>query len=243
MSEICVHLYALCWNEERMLPFFFRHYDSLVDRYFIFDNDSTDGSRERLLSHPRVTLGHFSFGASFLENALEFYDHCWKASRGTADWVLVCNVDEHIDHPDLRGYLQSCRDRGITLIVTDGYEMVSETFPAETARLASLIRKGAPQARYLKPQLFNPDQIREIHFEPGRHSARPEGVVCCPLQKEVKLLHYKYLGEDYTCQRLAELGQRIPRVDIPHPQHHYRWHTERTRSEFRRLRETAKHIE
>ena len=33
-----VHLYAQCWNDEFMLPYFFRHYDSFVDRYVIFDD-------------------------------------------------------------------------------------------------------------------------------------------------------------------------------------------------------------
>ena len=27
-----VDLYTIVWNEEEMLPFFFRHYDSLVER-------------------------------------------------------------------------------------------------------------------------------------------------------------------------------------------------------------------
>ncbi len=39
-----VHLYALCWNDRRMLPHFFKHYGCLVDRFCIFDNGSTDGS-------------------------------------------------------------------------------------------------------------------------------------------------------------------------------------------------------
>ncbi|WP_119302988.1 glycosyltransferase family 2 protein [Dongia deserti] len=54
-----IHLYCLCWNEERMLPFFFRHYDDLVARYFVFDNGSTDRSIGMLKQHPKVTLGEF----------------------------------------------------------------------------------------------------------------------------------------------------------------------------------------
>jgi len=43
-----VHLFALCWNECSTLPFFFRHYDRIVSKYFIYDNGSTDGSVEFL---------------------------------------------------------------------------------------------------------------------------------------------------------------------------------------------------
>ena len=57
--QLSVHLYALCWNEERLLPFFFRHYDPFVTRYFIFDHDSTDRSCQLLKAHSRVALGNF----------------------------------------------------------------------------------------------------------------------------------------------------------------------------------------
>src|SRR5688572_6249373 len=107
--DVEVHLYALCWNEERMLPYFFRHYDSLVNRYFIFDNGSTDRSVEMLKLNPKVTLGSFKVeGDSFVIAALNHYNECWKQRRGQADWVIVCNIDEHIYHPDLKSYLSKC---------------------------------------------------------------------------------------------------------------------------------------
>ena len=63
-----IHLYCLCWNDARMLPYFFRHYDDIVERYFIFDNGSTDGSLALLDSHPRVETTHFEVpGDSFVD--------------------------------------------------------------------------------------------------------------------------------------------------------------------------------
>jgi hypothetical protein len=52
--SLTVRLYATCWNEEKMLPYFFRHYDTLVSRYFVFDDGSTDRrsvSTRRKTSH------------------------------------------------------------------------------------------------------------------------------------------------------------------------------------------------
>ncbi|MBI3861863.1 MAG: glycosyltransferase family 2 protein [Planctomycetia bacterium] len=239
MSDICVHLYALCWNEERMLPFFFRHYDSLVDRYLIFDNHSTDRSRELMASHAGVTLDQFSFNGSFLDASRNFYDNCWKASRGEADWVVVCNVDEYFDHADLRGYLRSCRQEGITMIIPQGYQMFSPTFPTETEPLCRQIRTGKRWTRFDKPQLFSPDHVREIHFEAGRHTAQPEGNICCPDVAEVRLLHYRYLGLDYFIRRLSELGEKIPAADVCGQNHHYEWSAERKREDFQRLSEAA----
>lgn len=239
MSDVCVHLYALCWNEEQMLPFFFRHYAALVDRYFIFDNDSTDRSRELLEAHPKVTLERFAFHESFLEAAREFYDSCWKASRGIADWVLVCNVDEHFDHPDLSGYLRWCTSQGITLIIPEGYEMIAETFPEGPEPLCRQVRFGARETRFDKPQLFSPDHLREINFEIGRHSAQPEGLVRCPEKTAVRLFHYKYLGLPYFSRRLTELGRKIPASDIPGPERRYKWDDARKQDEFRRMFESA----
>ncbi len=94
-----------------MLPYFFRHYDPIVDRYFIADNGSTDRSRELLAANRKVALGEFRIpGNSFVEAATDHYNHCWKQSRGSADWVIVVNIDEHVYHQDLRSYLQACTE-------------------------------------------------------------------------------------------------------------------------------------
>jgi glycosyltransferase involved in cell wall biosynthesis len=84
-----VHLYAQCWNDEFMLPFFFRHYDSFVDRYVIFDDGSTDQTLSILSNHPRVDVRRFqreqysvlrAFRASSFERVLERKP--WKHHNG-----------------------------------------------------------------------------------------------------------------------------------------------------------------
>lgn len=235
-----IHLYALCWNEARMLPFFFRHYDSIVDRYFILDNGSTDGSLELLKKHPKVTLGEFRVaGPSFVLAALDFYNQGWKQSRSQADWVVVCNVDEHLYHSDLRGYLGSLPHE-VTLIVTAGYEMVSDTFPAGDLLLCDHVRTGLCDPLYDKPEIFAPDSIREINFAPGRHEAEPEGLVATPVRREVKLLHYKCLGPDYLVERSNELGPRLREKDVANTWgHQYAWLDSEKRDYFRRVKEGA----
>ena len=207
-----IHLYALCWNESHMLPFFFQHYDTIVDRYFIFDNHSTDDSKTLLENHPRVTLGQFDVeGRSFVQAAQQFNNNCWKSSRGCADWVIVCNIDEHLYHTNLLQYLNRCRRRGISLIRPKGYEMVSSRFPIGSQPLHEQVRRGMHMN---KPQLFAPDSIDEINFAPGRHTATPQGHVQSPILKQVKLLHYKYLGLAYMSGRLSELRAGLREGDI-----------------------------
>jgi hypothetical protein len=241
MSDVRIHLYALCWNEARMLPFFFRHYDPIVDRYFIFDSGSTDGSRTMLGGHPKVTLKYAQVnGPSFALAARNFYNSCWKASRGQADWVVVCNIDEHLHHEDLRGYLAECRDHGYSLIMPEGYEMVSAEFPTDDRPLCQQVRTGVRSVSFDKPQLFQPDAIEEINFVPGRHTAKPRGRVRRPPQPQVKLLHYKLLGADYFRTRLAELRVGLRDLDVANKWGcQYLWDDQQKAEHFRRLLEAS----
>src|SRR4051794_15212403 len=106
-----IHLYTTCWNDAKMLPFFFRHYDSLVDAYVIFDDGSTDGSLELVRANPKVQLERFPRAnqQSFVLSEQELSNNCWKATRDNADWVMVIDLDEHLYHGNLRQYLDRCR--------------------------------------------------------------------------------------------------------------------------------------
>jgi hypothetical protein len=239
-ADIRVHLYALCWNEARLLPFFFDHYDPVVDRYFIFDNGSTDGSLDLLRNHSKVTLGEFEVqGPSFVQAAQEFYNHCWKPSRGQADWVIICNIDEHLYHPDLRRYLASLLPR-ISLVIPEGFDMISEAFPSLDRSLREQVPMGRRDPLLDKPQLFRPDRIRETNFEPGRHTADTSWRVRWLRTSEVKLLHYKFLGLDYYVSRLGELRQGLGRYDIARGWgFQYLWDEQRKREEFHKVQKEA----
>ena len=89
-----------------MLPHFFRHYDALVDRYFVFDAGSTDDSVALLEAHPGVTLGRLDLSEqSYTDAERRLSDTLWKRSRGTADWILLAGIHEFVVHADLKDYL------------------------------------------------------------------------------------------------------------------------------------------
>jgi hypothetical protein len=240
-DKIAVHLHALCWNEERLLPYFFKHYDPIVDRYFVYDHGSTDRSRELLQAHPRVVLGRFEMsGGSFVRAATEHYNRCWKASRGVADWVFVVNIDEHLYHRNLRAYLRACTRRGVSVIVPEGYNMVSSAFPTGAKPLCDVVRYGARDPKWDKPQFFDPTRIDEINFKAGRHSAAPSGEVVYPRTTRTKLLHFKYLGADYLVRRHAELRSVFPSEDLEQGwAYQYLWSEQRNVEELEHTRRHA----
>lgn len=82
-----IHYYTAAWNEELMLPFLFRHYASWVERFVIYDSDSTDGSLELLHRMPNVEIHRLpsQHPDSIILSLQHLHDNCWKESRGAAD--------------------------------------------------------------------------------------------------------------------------------------------------------------
>ena len=201
-----VHLYAVCWNEAHLLPFFFRNYEPWVQRFVFFDNGSTDGTQALLSAKPNVELRPFPWTDpnSFVQSQRNLHNTCWRESRGVADWVVVTATDEHLYHPDMPQFLRRCERDGVTCVPALGYEMVTKEFPAPDAHLARVHTHGAPSPQMNKLRLFRPDLVKP-HFAIGGHGAQPTGHVVYPRQDELLLLHYKKLGAEYVAQRNALL--------------------------------------
>jgi len=207
-----IDLYTITWNDRRVLPFFLEHYAPWVDRFVVFDDQSDDGSTQALARHPKVDLRPFPpKGESFVLAALNLWQHAWKESRGRADWVVLCNVDEFFHHPAGMGaYLQRCTAEGATIIHPRGYEMVGDRFPEPGSSLVRQVPMGVAMFGQDKRQLFDPDAIDEINFAPGRHQCEPTGTVVEPVAVEAALLHYKYVDPHaYMLPRQKILGQRM----------------------------------
>src|SRR5207247_7814659 len=213
-----IDLYARCLNEADMLPFFFLHYDKLVQRYIIYDDASTDNSREILRLNPKVELRPappYSDPDSRVSSLLTHLETCWRESRGIADWVIVTDIDEHLYHPDMYRYLAQCRAQGVTIIPALGYQMLSEQFPEHTTLLCQSLTRGACDAFYSKLNIFSPNEIDAVNYTPGRHTAAPTGRVVLPARDELLLLHYRYLDFERVRKRYAQiLTTRTGKTDI-----------------------------
>jgi Glycosyl transferase family 2 len=240
-----VHLYTLCWNDRRMLPHFFAHYSPIVDRFYVFDNGSTDGSLELLGGDERVQVAHFQTEFdSIAETALRLSEEKWKQSRGLAEWVLVVDMDEHLYHEDLGSYLRLCKERSVTAIEAIGYEMIADAFPATGQRLCDAITTGVREPFHNdKMCLFDPSAITRSNFAHGRHTASPEGRVVWPSLPEVLMLHYKALGLDYLLSRSGELRKGLGSRDIEQRWgQQYLWSPEEITKKFNEKKALAKPI-
>jgi hypothetical protein len=238
-----VDLYAQCWNDSSMLPYFFRHYDGVVSRYVIYDDGSDTQTLDILRSHPKVDLRQFvrSDPRSFTLSEKALSDECWKESRGEADWVIVTDIDEHLFHPSsLAAYLRACAARGDTMIPALGFQMISDSLPARDDVLSDSILLGMPWENMMKVSIFDPNRIEEIGFTLGRHRVAPKGVLRIPEHDELFLLHYKYLNLNATHARhvLLRTGLR-PKDHENGWGHKYSWSLEELSADWLHVRQNA----
>jgi hypothetical protein len=242
-----IHLYTICWNEAPLLPFFFRHYERFCDRIIVYDNGSDDGGQDIVKTHPRAELRTIdSAGQLTQETLLAVKGEAWKGSRGHADWVIACDVDEFLYHPDLIAYLFQCRDRGVTLPIPTGFQMLSESFPTPAAgqQLPGEVTAGFYDPHFSKCVVFDPSAIDEIGYTPGCHIAHPTGRVSSEQNQALKLLHYKLLGIDYVAARHAALAARqAPRDRATGAGFQYYWTRDELEARFADFRRLARPLD
>ena len=124
-----IRAFARCRNESLRLPAFLRHYRQLgVDRFFIVDNGSSDGSVDYLAAQPDVrlfrTANRYSEAASGTAwlNALlaQFGVGCWCVTVDI-DELLVYPGSEHAPLRALTTYLDEKRTDAFTCMLLDLY--------------------------------------------------------------------------------------------------------------------------
>lgn len=229
-----VHYYALCWNEEKMLPFMFDYYDQFVDHYTIYDNYSTDRSEEIILSHKNAEIVKFSMNGEINDFIYQkIKNNCWKKSRGKADYVVVCDMDEFIYYPWMTDFLTEAMKSNQSIFHPHGYDMYCEKYPIFEKPLLSQVQYGVSKEAYSKCILFSPNHIVEINYELGAHKCVPLGIVRSTNNELLKLLHFKNLGLDYILGRIGQYRER--QSDTNKENHcavHYQYSNDKIRDEF-----------
>lgn len=206
-----IHVYVLCWNEEKMIPFFINHYLKFVDHIYVYDNGSDDNSIELLSEFENVTIRRYDSNNQIRDDYyLTIKNHEWKESIGIADIVIVCDMDEFVYSDNILQDMVDFYQSESTIVKPIGYNMISEIFDfnSENKNITELVKTGVYDAYFNKLCIFKPDQINEINYGHGCHLATPVGNVNY-YKKNIKLLHYKYLTLEFILNRMEQYKIRL----------------------------------
>lgn len=199
-----IDLYSNMKNEEAMLPYWLRHYETIADRIFVWDGGSTDETLEILGKHPKVILlPRGEQGHNDHYYVAKLYPQYKEHSRGEAAWVMIVDADEFIYHPELRKVLKKLLEEEVEIVQCEGYSMIADKFPTTNRQIYEEINKGIPSQFDTKWTIHSPDV--EVHYRKGRHG-RPYGfskkyVSSRASVNGIKLLHYRYIGDEYIKAR------------------------------------------
>lgn len=208
-----IHYYSLCWNEEIILPFTLDYYSGICQKIVIMDNESDDNSHSIIKSYPNAEVRTYQSNGEIRDDLyLEIKNNVWKESRGKADWVIVCDTDEVLYHPNLVAKLDELKSQGVTIIKPYGYDMYSETLPQKSLLE---IKNGIKDNRHFrKCIIFNPNMIDEINYNAGCHKCKPKGEVKFYKKDDIKLLHYKHINLEHVLDRYDLLKKRLSPYNI-----------------------------
>ncbi len=213
-----IDTYAICYNEEKILPYFLRHYLQYGDVY-LFDNLSTDHS-VRIATQAGAKVETYDSGGELRDDLyIKIKNNCWKGSD--ADWVIVVDADEFVYCPDLLNIL---KDTQYTAFEPIWYEMFSQEFPTTEGQIYDEVKMG--YEAWPKLNLFRPQEIKELNYEIGCHLVHPEGNINLNYaDSPIKTLHMRHLGKQYIIDRNAGYAKRMSEIN---KKNGWGWHLTQT---------------
>jgi len=185
MSNVRVHV--LCYNEEKILPFFIKSYRSRFPdcAITVYDNYSTD--KTVLIANSfGCDIINFSTNNQMSDSAhRDIKNNCWKWQK--EEWAIVVDADEII------AATQKDLTKDFNIWKFTGIQMVGQGEAYED------IEYGVRDDTYSKAVLFNTFDIVEMNYSVGSHICNPvakDGYKPFYNEKAAALLHYKwvYLG-------------------------------------------------
>ena len=216
-----IHVHTVSCNERELMPFFMSHYRVFVraERIVVhYDDSTTDGSDELARGLGAETVHHArqagADGSVPLDDKYlrDLRNTSWHSSRGSADWIIIVDVDELVMHPNIHALLDAA-PANVSVLQPEGWELVGE-FPPAGKQLWESVRTGVRNEYSNKPCVFRPEV--EIGLSIGSHDARPTKSgepVEIHSAPQLKLLHCVFLGGDYLLRKQAMKRDR-PMTDL-----------------------------
>lgn len=191
-----IEVYCLANNEERLMPYFMRHYNQFA-HVILLESNSTDTTVE-IANNMGAEIWKYDVPDEINELFFtELKNTCWKKS--SADWVMIVDADEFIYHPDVKKVLRYSQ---ATVIMPRFINMYSEKFPTTERQIYDEVKRGVEQfSPKPKMNVFRPRAIKTIDYFPGCHEAFPQGNVKINSNTGLLTLHMRNLSKEFVIER------------------------------------------
>lgn len=200
--------YTLVYNEALMIRYWARHYRTFCERLIVYVDTDTDDDTEGVACAAGAEVRPYQ-GSGHLDDMafIAFAQQQYREARGHADWVVWTDADEIVYHSRLSERLDEFRADGVNMPRTVGYSMLSHTPPSGYRQIYDEIRRGIPAPEYGKVAIFDP--ALDVTWSAGKHDATASGAVRDDGADPLKLLHYRWLGDEWFRQRNARNYSRV----------------------------------
>jgi glycosyltransferase involved in cell wall biosynthesis len=179
------------YNEEVLLPGFLRHYGEFADSIVVWDNGSTDATREIAAAHPLVDLRSFQTDSYDELSVLGVLAKTKKESEGDFDWCIFPDCDEIMTARDGGAVRPILEESSADVLVPEGYELMQEKGEAPFAPEKPWVPQrgfGHRSDLYCKPIIMRP--AAPVTFWAGKHKLAV-GYVETRKEPRLVLLHFE----------------------------------------------------
>lgn len=204
-----IHVYLICFNEEKIIGSILEYYLGFCSKIFVFDNLSTDKSISIAKSYDNVSVIPFDTNgmkdnSKHVQIKTQAYkEYSREGGRYTeevADWVICADMDEVLYHPELVKVLEEYKKEGVTVPQITGFNMVGTNNITNKIPILKQYKNGV---RY---DVFDKRAIFDINFDMSYSNGCHAEGAGFELMKgtygykssnkyPIALLHYKHIGD------------------------------------------------
>jgi len=211
---LTVDIFTFAHNEEVVLPIMVRFYKQrFADcRITVYDNQSTDNTASIAgkLGCKVIEWNTNNIYDDFL--LAEIKSNCWKDS--TADWVIICDMDEMID----------ITDHELT-------NTVATVIQTTMCNVVGLIHGAFHHGYKDKVRMFKRAEISSIRYDVGCHECEINGNII--IQGGFICYHLKWLSFEYVVNRHKKYATRLSKQNLKNKwSYHWNWNIRKHKKEY-----------
>jgi len=209
-----ISVFVITYNEEKILPYFLKHYSQFASKIIIYDNESSDNTvniaKEFNKDQTRVTCWSYCSKNQLNDGIYLDIKHA-AGNKCDTEYCIIVDCDEFLYHPNIKKFITD--NKNVDVFQPRGFNMISTEFPNSSQLITQTHTRGAFSDNYSKICLFKPKSISSYVYEMGCHRAIFKDVnnqTIKPYQHpDLKLLHYKNLSFEYRTQKHNEYRNRL----------------------------------